>query len=90
MRMAVNRNTLDEIKRDIESNVGKAVTLRANRGRRRVVEASGIIEKTYPRVFVVKLDSDSAIKRMSYTYADVLTETVELTIDNHRVGVVNL
>ena len=49
-----------------------------------------MIEKTYPKVFVIKLDKDSAVKRMSYTYADVLTETVELVIDDNRVGVVNL
>lgn len=90
MLMTDNRNLLEEIKRDIESNVGKAVRVRANRGRRRVIEASGVIVETYPRIFVVKLDKDSAVRRMSYTYADVLTETVELTIDDNRVGVVNL
>lgn len=90
MLMAVKRNTLEQIKRDIESCVGKPVRLRANRGRRKVIEAEGIIEKTYPRVFVVRLGKDSAVKRMSYTYVDVLTETVELTIDENRVGVVNL
>lgn len=88
--MAAKRNALEQIKRDIEAYVGKPVRLRANRGRRKVIEAEGVIEKTYPKVFVIKLDKNSAIKRMSYTYADVLTETVELVIDDNRVGVVNL
>lgn len=90
MLVAVKRNALEKIKQDIEACVGKPVRLRANRGRRKVIEAEGIIEKTYPKVFVIKLDKDSAVKRMSYTYADVLTETVELVIDDNRVGVVNL
>jgi len=90
MLVATKRNALEQIKRDIEAHVGKPVRLRANRGRRKVIEAEGIIEKTYPKVFVIKLDKDNAIKRLSYTYADVLTETVELVIDDSRVGVVNL
>ncbi|MGI6610284.1 MAG: Veg family protein [Limnochordia bacterium] len=89
--MAVKRGTLDLIKQDLEANVGKRIRLRANRGRRKVIEAEGILEQTYPRVFVIRLDARSSpVKRMSYSYADVLTETVELMIDNNRVGVANL
>ncbi|HET7560220.1 MAG TPA: Veg family protein [Limnochordia bacterium] len=80
--MAVKRNTLESIRQDVEAHVGKRVHLKANRGRRKVIEAEGVIEKTYPKIFVVKLGKDSAVKRMSYTYADVLTETVELTLDD--------
>lgn len=90
MRVAVSRNALEEIRQSLESSVGKKVKLRANRGRRRVLEAEGIIENTYPKVFVVRLDKDSAVKRVSYTYADVLTETVELTIDGVELEVANL
>lgn len=87
--VAITPMTLDQIKRDLELCVGKKVKLRANRGRRKVVEAEGILEKTYPNLFVVKLDKDSAVRRMSYTYADILTETVELTVDETetRIGV---
>lgn len=71
--------------------MGQRVKLRANRGRKKVIEAEGVLEKTYPKVFVVKLDQESAVRRMSYSYVDVLTETVELTIgENRRIGCVNL
>ena len=34
----------------------------------------------YPAVFVIELDQDeNAFERVSYSYADVLTETVQLT-----------
>ena len=87
MRMpAQNARNLDTIKRSLEANVGKKVRLKANRGRRRVIEAEGVLEQTYPKLFVVKLDKPSPIKRLSYTYADVLTETVEVTIGDKQVG----
>jgi len=55
--------------------------IRANGGRKRTIERSGVLEETYPSVFTIRLDHDSnAPKRVSYSYADVLTETVELTI----------
>ncbi|NLJ86160.1 MAG: Veg protein [Firmicutes bacterium] len=83
---AQSANNLDTIKRNLEANVGQKVKLRANRGRRKVIEAEGVLEQTYPRLFVVKLDKPSPVRRLSYTYADVLTETVEVTIGDKQVG----
>lgn len=90
MRVAVSKSALEEIRQTIESSVGKKVKLRANRGRRRVIEAEGVIENTYPKLFVIRLDQESAVKRMSYTYVDVLTETVELTFEGPEEEVANL
>lgn len=40
-----------------------------------------MIEETYPSVFIVKLDEDqNSVERVSYSYADVLTETVQLLL----------
>lgn len=88
--MADNTNTIEQIKLDLESCIGKRVKLRANRGRKKVVEAEGVIENTYPKLFVVKLDKSSSIKRLSYTYADVLTRTVEIMVDDTVIGAANL
>ena len=84
---AQNAKNLDTIKRNLEANVGQKVRLRANRGRRKMIEAEGVLEQTYPKLFVVKLDKSNAIRRLSYTYADILTETVEVTIGDKQVGV---
>ncbi|MDD2200852.1 MAG: Veg family protein [Firmicutes bacterium] len=74
-------NVLDKIREDLDSFVGKPVKLRANQGRRKILEAEGVLEQTYPRVFVVRIDDDPrSVKRMSYTYADVLTSTVEVRV----------
>ncbi|HBT20709.1 MAG TPA: Veg protein [Peptococcaceae bacterium] len=75
------KNVLAEIKRDLDSHVGKRIKLRANKGRKKIVEQVGILEKTYPSIFVVKLDEKkSTVRRVSFSYSDVLTETVKLTL----------
>lgn len=72
--------SLQEIKKVLDSNLGKRLLLRANGGRRKTIERSGVLAETYPSVFVVKLDRDRhAFDRVSYSYADILTETVQIT-----------
>jgi uncharacterized protein Veg len=68
-----------EIKKDLESFVGSKIRLKANRGRNRIVENEGVLESIYPNIFVIKI-SEKKERRVSYSYADVLTETVELFI----------
>ncbi|UOF91803.1 Veg family protein [Fodinisporobacter ferrooxydans] len=83
----MSKNALSEIKRNLEGFVGEKIMLRANGGRRKTIERTGVLEETYPSVFVVKLDqSDSSFKRVSYSYADILTETVELTVCKDNGG----
>lgn len=54
--------------------------LKANGGRKKTIERSGILAETYPAVFVVELDQEeNSFERVSYSYADVLTQTVQLT-----------
>lgn len=43
------------------------------------MEQSGVLAETYRSVFVVHHQQEDALQRVSYSYADVLTETVELT-----------
>ncbi|MDT8715619.1 hypothetical protein IAI10_02965 [Clostridium sp. 19966] len=70
-------NKLASIKKDIEDHVGEAVTLKANGGRRKVLINKGFIEKTYPSIFVIRLDNDTH-RTVTYSYSDVLTKTVQL------------
>lgn len=71
---------LDDIKNELDHHLGQRLMLKANSGRRKTVEQSGVLAETYRSVFVVQLDQqEDALQRVSYSYADVLTETVELT-----------
>lgn len=75
------KNVLLEIKQSLEPHVGSKIMLKANGGRRKTIERSGVLEETYPSVFIVKLDQEQhAFKRVSYSYADILTESVEVTV----------
>lgn len=74
------RKVLADIKRDLDPFVGNKIKLRANRGRKKVVEKTGILESTYPNIFVIRLDEKQVERRVSFSYADILTDAVQLTI----------
>ena len=74
-------NTLSIIKRDIESHVGEKVVLKANGGRRKVLVNNGVLEKTYQSIFVIRLDNDTQ-RTVTYSYSDVLTNTVQIVFGN--------
>ncbi|MDP4085438.1 MAG: Veg family protein [Bacillota bacterium] len=83
--------TLADIKLALDSNLGKRLLLKANGGRRKTIERSGVLAETYPSVFVIELDQDAnAFERVSYSYADVLTETVQITFFEDAAGQVAL
>jgi uncharacterized protein Veg len=71
---------ISDIKKDLESFVGSKIRLKANRGRNRIIEKEGVLESIYPNIFVIKIDERKVERRVSYSYADVLTETVELFV----------
>ncbi len=87
VRWSIVAKTLLEIKQGLEDQIGRRLRLKANRGRRKTIERSGVLAETYPSVFVVELDQDeNAFERVSYSYADVLTESVELSfLDDKEV-----
>jgi len=78
---------LEKIRKDLDSFVGQEVSLKANTGRKKVFQVNGILEQTYPRVFVVKFRERQVERRVSYSYADLLTEVVEISIGDTRIGV---
>ncbi len=77
----IEKNDLFRIKRSLENNVGQRVQLRAKKGRKKSVIRQGVIECTYPSIFTIKLDNDEEIdRRVSFSYTDVLTKSVELIV----------
>lgn len=72
------------IKENLSENVGSKVKLKSKHGRKKFVVREGVIENTYPSIFTVMLDAEDDVvtseRRVSYSYADVLTKTVELYI----------
>jgi len=80
--------TLEKIKKDVETYVGQRVRLKANKGRKKTFVKEGVLEQTYPSIFVVKFEGNrNSVRRVSYSYSDILTETVELTVcsENRKI-----
>lgn len=79
------KEILNAIKREIDSHVGEKVMLKANGGRKKVMVREGILEKTYPNIFIIRIEGKSNdMRTVSYSYSDILTETVELIFSKNK------
>ncbi|AQS53863.1 hypothetical protein BW727_101496 [Jeotgalibaca dankookensis] len=79
--------SLMEIKEELDNRLGKKVLLTAQAGRKRKTERKGVLRETYHSVFVVDLDQEeNAFERVSYSYADVLTSSVEISFYNEETS----
>ena len=68
------------IRSDLQGLMGTRMRLKANMGRSKILEREGVLEETHPSLFVVKVDEKrDRTARVSYSYVDILTGTVELT-----------
>ena len=80
----VSRGAIDKIKSDLTENIGSKVKFVSKKGRKKRVIRSGVIESIYPSVFIIRMDANEAVEAkerlVSYSYADVLTRTVELAL----------
>ncbi len=73
-------DVVEKIKSELQTLVGSKLKLRANMGRCKIIEREGVLEETHPNLFVVNVHEKRGRKRrISYSYADVLTKTVELS-----------
>lgn len=70
---------LQEIKRGLEKNIGKPIQVTQQTGRKRITTRHGILSNIFPAVFVVELDQEeNQFERVCYSYADLLTESIEI------------
>lgn len=86
----IEKSNLFQIKKDIETYIGEKIQLKANKGRKKTFIKEGILENTYPSIFVVKFENDyEATRRVSYSYTDILTKAVEIVVckDNRKIQV---
>jgi len=84
-RWVIMPKTLVDIKKILDCQLGNRIVLRANGGRKKLIERRGVLKETYPSVFVVELDQEQHnFERVSYTYTDVLTENVQVTFVNDQ------
>ncbi len=68
---------IDEIKKNVESKKGKKLKFKYNGARNQVEEFDGEIVDAYHFVFTIKTGEEVELIK-SFTYSDVLTETLEI------------
>ena len=73
---------LCSVKKSLDNIVGQKIQLTSKRGRKKSVIREGVVEGTYPSVFVIKLSPTSAGdgRRISFSYTDVLTKAIEVAV----------
>lgn len=78
----IAKEDIVQVKRRMDGYVGSRVKVKANKGRRKVIVREGVLERTYPSIFVVKVQNElqDSYRRVSYSYTDLLTHTVELSL----------
>lgn len=73
--------TINNIKTKFEELIGEDIVITVEAGRRKTKTHEGVLAETYPAVFVVELDNngdDELYERVSFSYADVLTSSIEV------------
>lgn len=84
------KSDLFQIKKNIETCIGEKVQLKANKGRKKAFIKEGVIENSYPSIFIIKFENEyETTRRVSYSYTDILTKAVELVIckDDKKIRV---
>lgn len=72
---------MKSIRDEVKENLGKKVQVKADKGRKRIVVKKGVLENAFEDVFTVRVVNEFGLKRViSFTYKDILTSTVKLTI----------
>ena len=67
------------IRKKLESYKGETIRFKFNGTRNQIEEFEGVIENTYNYVFTIRIKNDNIIRK-SFTYADVLTDSLEVFI----------
>ncbi|WP_129045376.1 Veg family protein [Companilactobacillus metriopterae] len=78
--------SLQTIKTHLDEHIGENLTVVAQAGRKKVVRRKGTLAETFHSVFVVNLDQDeNSFERVSYSYADLLTKSIDITFEGDEV-----
>lgn len=78
--------TINSIKETFEGLVGEKIIVTVDIGRGREIVHEGILTETYPALFVIELDDgEDSYERVSFSYADVLTDTIEIDFPDKSV-----
>ncbi|HOB30921.1 MAG TPA: Veg family protein [Bacillota bacterium] len=75
--MPIQKNSVEYIRTVLDSHIGERITVKANEGRKRISITEGVLERTYPSIFTVRVDDEYG-RTATWSYVDVLTDSVEI------------
>lgn len=75
-------NDVSQVRKDLSEIVGSKILLETSKGRQKSARAAGTIENIYPSIFTISLDptQERPKRTVSYSYTDILTKSVEITL----------
>ncbi|MCH5251511.1 MAG: Veg family protein [Lachnospiraceae bacterium] len=70
------------VRRAVAKHVGSKVLVRSNLGRHKYDVTEGVIAEIYPSIFLIKVknEAEDSFQTVSYSYTDVITRDVQLTL----------
>jgi uncharacterized protein Veg len=81
VKQLFDRTDVFHVRSDIQRNIGSEVRLETNKGRHKSMVSKGVIANVYPSIFTVQLsDGPDPSRKLSFSYTDVLTNAVEITL----------
>lgn len=83
----IAKNDVEQCRSDLTACLGRKVKLRSNGGRKRIIIHEGILDSCYPNVFTVRCDRKQSKypELISFSYVDILTETVEVAVEYESI-----
>ena len=76
-----SKKNVSKLQEALAQFVGSDVKLKANSGRRKFIERSGVLEGTYSNLFVVRTEEKSVERKLSFSYVDLITGNVVLFLN---------
>lgn len=82
----MSKKVLAHLRNALKPFVGCEIDVDANVGRKRIVPYEGVLESTYPNLFVVRVgeEGDEEERRLSFSYVDLFTGNVVISL--HKDG----
>lgn len=73
---------VNDVRRAVFRHRGSKVRIRTNKGRHKFDVNEGVIKEVYPYIFMIEIQDevDERFRMVSYSYSDVLTRDVQLTL----------
>ncbi|PKM52600.1 MAG: hypothetical protein CVV02_00245 [Firmicutes bacterium HGW-Firmicutes-7] len=78
----IAKEEISLVRQQVDKYIGSKVLIKANKGRKRVVIKEGVLQSTYPSIFIVKVQNEyqDTYRTVSYSYTDIITNNVELSL----------